>query len=324
MDADTLNTAATGSETGASIHPLTPASMEIVCGTDFSKSAMKATDAAAALASRLREPLIILHAFDEPSRLLLPKELRDSLRTFEQQQLKDETQRLHTGGLVVREAFCDGAPSEVLAQFAAQSNTRLVVISSGRHTPTASWIFGRVAEHVTGSSPVPTLVIRNSDPLVDWAHGKRKLRVFVAADFSVASETALGWVRWLRQVERCDVTVAYIELPLVADSALGDQPSPGAAPLLAKIEHTEKVCFRRRIRTLLSTDRVRVCFEKGWGRSDAHLIQMARQERADLIVVGMSERHGLSRIAHHSVSRAIVRYAPMNVACIPSADLPSR
>src|SRR4030095_12118559 len=97
MDAETLNTAATGSATGASIHPLVPASMEIVCGTDFSKSAVQAADAAAALASRLREPLIILHAFDEPSRLLLPKELRDSLRTFEQQQLQDEAQRLTTG-----------------------------------------------------------------------------------------------------------------------------------------------------------------------------------------------------------------------------------
>jgi nucleotide-binding universal stress UspA family protein len=324
MDADKFNTAATESATGASIHPLVPASMEIVCGTDFSKSAVQAADAAAALAARLREPLIILHAFDEPSRQLLPKELRDSLRTFEQQQLQAEAQRLHTGELVVRETFCDGAPSEVLTQFAARPNTRLVVVSSGRHTPAVKRISGSVAEHVTGSSPVPTLVVRNSDPLVEWAQGKRKLRVFVAADFSVASDTALGWVRWLRQVERCDVTVAYIELPLVTDSSLGAQPSPGAAPLLAMIERTEEVCFRRRVRSLLSTDRVRVCFNKGWGRSDAHLIEMARKERADLIIVGMSERHCLSRVAHHSVSRAIVRYAPMNVACIPSADLPTR
>jgi hypothetical protein len=154
----------------------------------------------------------------------------------------------------------------------------------------------------------------------------------VHGDLRGESERAAGGTVEQNTDELCDAmshgevetAVAYIELPPVTDSALGAQPSPGAAPLLAMIERTEEVCFRRRVRSLLSTDRVRVCFDKGWGRSDAHLIEMARKERADLIVVGMSERHGLSRIAHHSVSRAIVRYAPMNVVCIPSADPSTR
>jgi len=300
---------------------LAPANMEIVCGTDFSKPSLMAAEVASALASRLREPMVLLHAFDEPSRILLPKELRDSLREFEKQQLHDELQRLHADGLVAREAFCEGAPAEALLEFGRRSNTRLLVISSGRNVLNTNWVFGSVAEHVTACAPVPALVIRNPTPVVEWAEGKRKLRIFVAADFSASSDSALHWVRWLRQFGPCDVTVAYLELPLVTDAALAAVPSPGAAPLIAKIEQTEETCFRHRVRKILSTNRVRVCFEKDWGRSDAHLIQVACKERADLIVVGVSERHGLSQLAHHSVSRAIVRYAPMNVACIPASGV---
>jgi nucleotide-binding universal stress UspA family protein len=319
MGFDALQTPPPESDAGMNIHHLAPASMQIVCGTDFSVSARKAGQAAAALASQLREPLILLHAFDEPSRILLPKELRDSLRSFEQQQLREEALRLQADGRAVREVFRDGAPAEVLAEFGDQPSTRLIVVSSGGHSTASKWILGSVAERVTHSSKVPTLVVRDPDPFIAWAQGKRKLRVFAAADFSVGSDAALAWVRWLQQIGRCEITVAYVEPSLVGDSAFAVQPSPGAAPLLAKIEHTEEACFRRRVRKLLSTNRVRVCFEKDWGRSDAHLIQMARKALADVIVVGMNERHGLSRIAHHSISRAIVHYAPTNVACIPSA-----
>jgi nucleotide-binding universal stress UspA family protein len=319
MGIDALQTHSPESDGGTSIHHLAPASMQIVCGTDFSTSARKAGEAAAALASQLREPLILIHAFDEPSRILLPKELRDSLRSFEQQQLREEALRLQADGRAVREVFRDGSPAEVLAEFGEQPSTRLIVVSSGRHTAAATWILGSVAERVTHASTVPTLVVRDPAPFVAWAQGKRKLRVFVAADFSVGSDAALAWVRWLRQLGRCEITVAYIEPSFVGDGAYAAQPSPGAAPLLAKIEHTEEACFRRRVRKLLATNRVRMCFERDWGRSDAHLIQMARTQLADLMVVGINERHGLSRIAHHSVSRAIVHYASTNVACIPTA-----
>jgi len=311
------------SNAGASSTRLVPLTMEVVCGTDFSKASIIATDAASALAFRLREPLVLLHAFDEPSRTLLPQNLRESLRAFEQQQLQEELERLQTDGLVVRKAFCESAPVEALIRFAERPSTRLVIVSSGRDAPNNQAIFGSVAEHVTGYPPAPALLIRNSLPLVEWAQEKRKLRVFVAANFSAASDAALKWVRWLRQVGSCDVTVAYLEFPLVRDSALGGGSAPGAAPLIAKIEQTEEICFRRRVRKLLSTNRVRVCFEKDWGRSDAHLIQLACRERADLIVVGVNERHGLDQIAHHSVSRAIARYAPTNVACIPVSAFPS-
>jgi len=45
------------------------------------------------------------------------------------------------------------------------------------------------------------------------------------------------------------------------------------------------------------------------------LIEIAADEKADLIVVGTNQRRGLARLG--SVSRAVLHHAPLNIACIP-------
>ena len=53
------------------------------------------------------------------------------------------------------------------------------------------------------------------------------------------------------------------------------------------------------------------------GRPDPQLIEIAADEKADVIVVGTNQRRGLARLG--SVSRAVLNHAPLNVACIPIA-----
>jgi nucleotide-binding universal stress UspA family protein len=281
--------------------PLASARMQIVCGTDFSKNATQAAEAAAAFATRLREPLVLIHAIDEPARAQLPAELRESLSSFAQQRLSEEAQRLHDDGAEVQEVICQGTPETVLTQFASHAKTRLVVLSSlGHHAPAP---LGSVAERVAQASPVPTLIVRTAAPFVSWAEGKRSLRIFVGADFSIISDAALGWVRWLRQFGSCEVVVAYLE------RGNSVNVSPTVAEMLTKTEEVQARCFRQRVRDFLGSSKVRVRLEKGWGRSDAHLIQLATEERADLIVVGT-----------HRSSRGVLHYAPMSVICAPATE----
>src|SRR5215207_8213054 len=74
--------------------PLAVTKTSIVCGTDFSQQAAQAVEVAAALAKRLDEPLVLVHAVDKESRTELPVELRDSLCLFERAQLYEELERL--------------------------------------------------------------------------------------------------------------------------------------------------------------------------------------------------------------------------------------
>lgn len=297
---------------------LAAAKTSIVCGTDFSQHAAQAVEAAAALAKRLDEPLVLVHAVDKEARTNLPTDLHDSLCIFERAQLHDELERLRAAKVAVIEAFAAGKPDAVLVEAVTAHHARLLVISSqGRRRP-GRWRLGSVAERAAEASPVPTLVVRAAAPFTGWTLGKRKLRVFVGADFSAPSDAALRWVHWLRQVGPCEVVVTFLEPVMIEHGPFDMYPSAVVGEMLAKREHSEHRTFRRRVKDVLGQRGVRVHIEKGWGRSDAHLIQMAQDERADLIVVGTHQRHGLGRIGHLSVSRGVLHYAPMSVACVPA------
>lgn len=299
--------------------PLIATKTSIVCGTDFSQHAAQAVEAAAALARRLDEPLVLVHAVERESRTALPAELRDSLCLFERAQLHEELERLRAAKVEVIEDFRAGKPDAVLVEAAIAQHARLLVVSSHGRKPPGRWVLGSVAERAAEASPVPILVVRAAAPFTGWALGKRRLRVFVGADFSAHSEAVLRWVAWLRQLGRCDILVTYLEPTLPANGPFGMDPSPIVAEMLDRTEQLQARCFRQRVRAVLGTSRVRVRIEKGWARSDAHLIQVAREERADLIVVGTHQRHGLGRLGHLSVSRGVLHYAPMSVACVPAS-----
>jgi len=296
---------------------LTATKTTIVCGTDFSQQAAQAVEAAAALAKKLNEPLVLVHAVDKESRTALPADLLDSLCIFERAQLHEELERLRAAKVELIEDFRVGSPDAVLVEAATAQHARLLVVSSHGHKPPKRWVLGSVAERVAEASPVPTLVVRSATPFTAWAAGKRRLRVFVGADFSAQSDAALRWVAWLRQLGSCDVVATYLEPTAPASGPLDMMPSSIVVQMLARTDAVQARAFRQRVRAVLGARGVRVRIEKGWGRSDAHLIETAREERADLIVVGTHQRHGLGRVGHLSVSRGVLHYAPMSVACVP-------
>ena len=59
-----------------------PLARRIVCGTNFSEASAQAVEVAAAIAKNAHEPLVLVHAENEPSRENLPGELRESLALY--------------------------------------------------------------------------------------------------------------------------------------------------------------------------------------------------------------------------------------------------
>ncbi|MGA7882146.1 MAG: universal stress protein, partial [Terrimicrobiaceae bacterium] len=92
-----------------------PNSKPIICGTDFSGPARAAADAAAALATRLDVPLLLVHA----------SEIAGSPLTHEH--LREEAQRLRDAGADLVAQVVEGVADEVLAQVAQQHQARLLV-----------------------------------------------------------------------------------------------------------------------------------------------------------------------------------------------------
>lgn len=296
---------------------LATAPASIVCGTDFSTEATQAVDVAAAWARRFGEPLVLVHPVDQQPRTQLPGQLRDSLSLFERAQLHRELERLRAMEIDVAEALQEGHPETVLLDEATRHHARLLVLAGKQEGALSRFLAGGLAEQVAEAAPVPTLLVRKPAPLLKWARDSRKLRIVVGADLSAPSEAALRWVHWLQQCGPCEVVVIYLQ-PVVPPGASTDFiPAVVMDDMMRKTSLTQAQCFRKKARALLGPARIRVRVEKQWGYSDAHLIQTATEEKADLLVVGTHSRHGLARLGHHSISRGVLHYAPMNVACIP-------
>jgi nucleotide-binding universal stress UspA family protein len=292
--------------------------MKVVLGTDFSENARAAGMTAAALASRWDDTLAIAHVLDDSVSRRLPGDVRETLAAFTSDRLHSEAAQLGSDGVKVEEHMLSGAPEQALANLATQSNARLVVVSSLGHQP-GEWLLGSVAERTAEFSPVPTLVVRSAAPFEAWVRGEKPLKVFVAVDFSNASDKALKWVKHLVDAGPCEVVVGYVDWPLGEAARLG---ITGRFLLSHNAPQVQLILERElseRAGALLGEGVARIRVEPSNGRADLRLIEMAREEQADLIVAGTHQRHGLGRVAHPSISRGLLRNAPMSVACIPAA-----
>ena len=143
------------------------------------------------------------------------------------------------------------------------------------------------------------------------------MRILCAYDFTTTGDAALTYLKELRRSGPCDVVVAHVDSSLDEKARLG---FPGPAPFDGNEPEVQRILERdlkEKVSDVLGEAGVRIRVKGDWGRPDYDLIEMANQEQADLIVTGAHQRHGLERLFHMSVSRALLRYAPMNVLVVP-------
>lgn len=298
---------------------LSKAGYGVLCGTDFSENAGLAAQAAAAIAGRTKEPLILAHAVELPdpgaSRTLVSK----WLTTRRRKDLRREAKTLSETGVEVETRTLSGRPDEVLVDLARTEAPRLLVVSSTGHRGMDRWLVGSVSERTAERTTIPTLVVRDARSLIEWADGKRPLKVFVCFNLTVTSGAALRWVKELAALGPCEVVVGYVDWPPEQQARLG---GAGPLPLVGNPSGMQAVLERdmkAKAGELLGEIPFRVRVEACWGRPDVRLAGMAKEEGADLVVVGSHQYRGFERLWHTSVSRGLLHQAEMSVAIVPLA-----
>ena len=297
--------------------------MRIVCGTDFSIHAANAAQVAAALAKRSNMALRLMHGVAPASVEFLSKENVDRIRERLRRKLVAEGNRLREMGADVMESLALGRPHEVLANAAEPSKADLIIVSSiGQFAP-SRWLVGSVAEKTAQLAKVPTLVVREHESLLGWAKGKRTLKVFVGYDFSANADAALQWVASLRSIGDCRVTVAYLSWPPKETWRMG---IGGHAPLADNPPEVQELLERdlsERCQQAFGKRKPKLRVVSSWGQVEERLVELAKAEGADLMVVGTNQRHGLNRFWLGSVSRGVLHNTSMNVACVPAMAEPN-
>ena len=289
-------------------------SKTIICGTDFTPAASHAADAAAAISRSMQIPLELVHA-----RIARAHPSMD-------EELKSEANRLRGQDTDVHETMLEGEgfADEDLVSLAGEKSCKLLVVSShGKRAP-KRWLLGSVSERTAERASVPTLVVRNSGPFLEWTRGERPLHIFIAFNQTRTSQAALGWVKELMSIGPCEITVGFTYFPpreRVLQGFTGEIPIDGNPP---EVQAAAEQNLSASAAELLGTNRFRTSVRPNWNNPASTLAEMAEKSAADLLVVGSHQYHGFERLWNKSISRELLHSVKMNVAIVPLVTLRSK
>lgn len=140
--------------------------------------------------------------------------------------------------------------------------------------------------------------------------------ILIATDFSDASETALNHARAMAKAFGSRLHVLHVVEVFSFDSAAFGTAAATIPALQAELEAASRRTLER---TVTDTDRKELRAVAALRAVDtpAHaIVEYAREEKIDLIVVGTHGRKGLSHVLLGSVAEKVVRLAPCAVLTV--------
>ena len=291
--------------------------MSVAYGTDFSEPARAGAAAAAALARKRGEDLLLVHAIEPEARFWSGEGGEERARDLLDAAAAD-LRRRHPD-LEVHPVLIHGPAKEALPRLGVEQGVSLLVVSSQGHSSTPVLRIGGTSERLALAAELPVLVVRETEPFERWAAGEGPLRVVLGLDEGEAAEAAIRFVRKLREDGPCDVIAARVySVPEdrrrygLEGAASWVDPDPELEPLLERD-------LRARLPELPGEGDLAYRLILGIGRQGDDLLRLAEAERADLVVVGSRQRRGIARLA--SVTSVLLHFGTMAVASVPGSEL---
>ena len=279
----------------------------ILVPVDFSEPSKIAVNYGLSLALEFEAKLVLAHIapFDRElyeaakSRLidLIPAELRESLH-FE---------TIVKGGDV---------RDEILGVVHDRAIDLVVMGSHGRGY-LERMVLGSVTERMLRKLPVPVLTVSHLDP-------ERKIhepgilplkRILYASDLSDESEAGFKFSMRLARGLDAHLTVAHVIDPLAA-GFMGEQ-TVTYQPEYAGNIRTLSEEYLDRLVTLQSDGSVPITTALGEGRPHLVINEIARECRADLIVINLHGKGKLERVLLGSTAERVIRTATLPVLSLP-------
>jgi nucleotide-binding universal stress UspA family protein len=288
---------------------------EIVCATDFSESAGRAQDYAVFLAKAYEAKLHVLHVTESPLWLgshaaALILYLEQAQKEGERQLADTEQQLAHNGlkGAEVRQVV--GIPSEQIKKTAQDIGADLVVVGTRGRTVLDAILLGSTAERIVKGAPCPVLAVP--------AHPGTRLapsiqHVMAPLDFSSPSLDAVEYAIQVANHFGAKMTLVHVLEPIYYGAELGLQS--------VEIKWQKWVHWRAQLDQLaglISSFGLATGTMIRGGVPANSIIDCAKEQGCDLIVMGTHGRRGWSRLRFGSVAEAVLRQAPCAVLTVKS------
>jgi nucleotide-binding universal stress UspA family protein len=283
--------------------------MSIICGTDLSAASGGALEVAVALAEQRGDAEVVLVHVVDPE-LGGSDSARERALEDAQQMLDAQAAKCRSAKVNVRTQLVVGPAAETLVGLAETEHTDLLV-TAARSTSSTLLRLGTTTMDIISRSHVPVLVIRDPQPWLAFARQERPLRLLLGIDDSATSDLGVQWTHALRKVGQVDVVLGAIYYPDDACAHYGlDNKS-----MVDSDPEVEQLMSRDLIRRFGDSQNVTALPRRGLGRIGDHVVELARDEKVDAIVVGTGQKTGLGRLG--SVSSVIVNDATQSVVCVP-------
>lgn len=281
--------------------------MTIICGTDLSPASLGALDVARALASQRGDAeVVLLHVADTAGNETMREEALDRARAE-----LDAIVAARPGTPTIRAELSTGEPDETLVSFAETEGADLIVIAH-RSANANDKHLGTTANKVIAHTHVPVLAVRDPEPWLAFARRERPLRVLLGIDDSAVCDLGIQWTHALRERGPVEVVLGAIYYPDDSASHYG----LGSKTHVDRDPEIEGLVQRDLLRRFVAEGAdITARAQRGLGRIGDHVLELARDEKVDAIVVGTGQKTGLGRLG--SVSSVVVAEATQSVICVP-------
>jgi nucleotide-binding universal stress UspA family protein len=273
----------------------------IVFATDFSSTAQAALPFAAEIAQRFGAKLFAVHAKSPENYALPATEIWPALNAQlekDTEQLK-QTLRNHFPDVQNEVITLDGGVWGVVEAVAQDKKADLIVVGTSGRRGIGKFILGSVAEEILRRAKCPVLTVGPYSPADPPREAKFK-RIVYATDFGEGSHEAAAFAVALAEEHQAHLTLLHVIQEPKADG-------------LVPADEIEAAAIDR-LRALVAGEAELWCEPKAVVRQGVpaeKILEVAKREEADLIVLGIRKFSGVvlathlaGTVAHQVVAQA--------------------
>ena len=292
----------------------------ILCPTDFSEFARRALSQAVPIARWYDASLTALHVVPPimPVEGMLPYATatlgNPAVRAGLERDLLEFVAPARAAGVAADTVLREGAVPARVLELARALPADLLVMGTHGQRGLERLVLGSVTEAVLRKAPCPVLTIPHEERA--FAEPAPFKRILYATDFSPAADDALDTALSLAQeAQAALILVHVVEGATVAEAASGVPVN--VSLLTADLAEDARRAMREAVpasaRDWCITEEV-VAF----GRPADEILRVARDRKAQLIVMGVHGRNALDLLLFGSTTHQVIRKAPCPVLTIPA------
>ena len=295
----------------------------LLLATDGSRGSAVAADYALALARSWGASLTLLNVLECPPGLDSQHPVNQLYLTELMKQATSELVSLKARavdrGISAHTRIATGIPSEEVLSVATGEDPDLIVVGTRGKTGLAHVLLGSTAERIIRGAPCPVLAVRGEtqDEEEPAEQGRRDPghleRILVPVDFSDCSLDALEYAALVAQRSKTALILLHVLEPI---SYALDFTLPNRAK-----RESIKAGYAKRLSDLVSaltSAGVRSEFQILGGLPTDSILDKARTQAADLIVMGTHGRRGLSHTFFGSIAETVLRKSSCPVLMVRS------